>query len=68
MKWDGRVHEDILLAVCKQVNFTSDQYALIMDELRAQGYEFTEGALRYIYALWFIPVLMDIVLFSFTFR
>jgi hypothetical protein len=46
MKWDERVHEDILLAIFTHISFTSDQMANIMEALRAREYTFSESALR----------------------
>ncbi|KAG6015782.1 hypothetical protein E4U43_004803 [Claviceps pusilla] len=47
MKWDEKVHLDILLAVFQHVKFTSEQIGSVMSDLTGLGYTFSESALRY---------------------
>lgn len=46
MRWDEKVHQDILLAIFQHVKFTSDQMGPIMSDLTGIGYTFSESALR----------------------
>ncbi|KAG6018530.1 hypothetical protein E4U41_003806 [Claviceps citrina] len=51
MRWDEKVHNDILLAVFQHVKFTSEQMGSIMADLSCAGYGFSESALRYLHSL-----------------
>ncbi|GAB0135002.1 hypothetical protein EsDP_00003354 [Epichloe bromicola] len=46
MRWDEKVHQDILLAVFQHVKFLPDQMGSIMSDLTGIGYTFSESALR----------------------
>ncbi|KAG5979200.1 hypothetical protein E4U55_005446 [Claviceps digitariae] len=46
MRWDEKVHQDILLAVFQHVKFTPEQIGSIMSDLTGSGYTFSESALR----------------------
>ncbi|KZZ98450.1 hypothetical protein AAL_02968 [Moelleriella libera RCEF 2490] len=46
MRWDEKVHQDILRAVFQHVKFTPAQLEAIMAELSEAGYTFSESALR----------------------
>lgn len=46
-RWDHVVHEDILIALFQHVTLAAGDWANIMADMRAKGYVFTEGALRY---------------------
>ncbi|KFA50332.1 hypothetical protein S40293_10696 [Stachybotrys chartarum IBT 40293] len=51
MKWDAKVHEDILIAICQHMKPSAGDWTKIMQEIHAMGYTFSESALRYASAL-----------------
>ena len=51
MRWDPKVHEDILISMFQHLQLSGDQWSKVMTDLRALGYTFTDSALRYLYFL-----------------
>lgn len=67
MKWEPKVHEDILMAMFQHLKLTSQDWANIMDDLKDGGYTFTEGALRYDLVYFLLcSVLFRLVVFHFV--
>ncbi|KAI1118087.1 hypothetical protein F5Y14DRAFT_447498 [Nemania sp. NC0429] len=48
MKWDSKVHEDILVAISDVLQLSRTDWEHIMSALQKMGYTFTEGALKYV--------------------
>ncbi|KAK5997103.1 hypothetical protein PT974_02455 [Cladobotryum mycophilum] len=46
MKWDPKVHEDVLVAMFPHLTLAPEAWEKVMSELQQMGYAFTENALR----------------------
>ncbi|KAI9158481.1 hypothetical protein HJFPF1_06476 [Paramyrothecium foliicola] len=68
MRWDAKVHEDILICMFQHLQLTGDQWVKVMAELRTLGYTFTDSALKTsfnISTLGFTAKPLTIIPFSF---
>ncbi|KAI0856305.1 hypothetical protein F4860DRAFT_518922 [Xylaria cubensis] len=46
MKWDPKVHEDILVAISDVLKLGREDWARVIQALHTMGYSFTESALK----------------------